>query len=94
MLDTPEFLFRFDAGVCIPSRNVYISNKQDITQSLMEHYLIHIAKAELDQLKGGMALLGVHNLMIENCDLFGSLLIASGKTPLSPSSLLKMFTIN
>jgi len=44
-------------------------------------------------LKAGLALLGVHNLMMENRCLFKPLLVASGKPAFSSKSLLEMFSI-
>jgi len=83
LLDSLEMSIRFDAGVCMPASSVNISQREEIVQSLIKHYVFHVAKAELDQLKAGLSLLGVHNLMMENRCLFKPLLVASGKPAFS-----------
>ena len=93
-MDSPDCAYRFDAGVCMPSSCVDVSQKNEIVQSRIKHYFYHVAKAELDQLKSGLDLLGVHSLMLVNRKLFKPLLVASGKTALSCDSLLKLFTVS
>ena len=92
-LDSQEFSFRFDAGLCMPSSSITIEQKDEIARSLVTHFVVHTCKAELDQLKEGLVELDVLSLFVRHRESFRSLLVASGRSSLSPQALLDLFEV-
>lgn len=92
-MDSEEFLFRFDAGVSMPSSSIAIDNKEDVALSLAKHYLIYTCKAELDQLKEGLSRMGVIDLVNRYPLLMKPLFLSSGKPKLTPTALLNLFQV-
>ena len=46
LLDSPEFLFRFECVFVVPSISLTVADKDDVIRSLRLHYLIYANKAE------------------------------------------------
>lgn len=91
VLDSDSCQFRFDAGVCMPSRSVLFQQRDVIVQDLVMHYLVHSCKSELDQLKQGCSELGVLSLLRTHPNLFRPLLMVAGKPRLTARNVAKMF---
>ena len=92
-LDSTEYQFRFDAGVCVPAQSVTFEQKSVIVQSLIKHYLVHVCKSELEQFKQGCSELGVLDLFCSYPVLFRPLLIAGGKPKLTAKEIASMFQV-
>ena len=93
LVDKDEYAFRFDAGMSSTSSLITISDKESIATSLGMHYVIFHAKAEIDQLKEGLRLLGVLDILLHNTDVMLPLFRAEC-IPLTATTLLGLFTIN
>ena len=93
LLDSDDFQFRFDAGVTVPSSSLTVEQIDDITHSLMMHYLVFSCKAELDQLKQGLAELEVLKLLHNHPALFKPLFVACGKPKLTADSVAATFNV-
>lgn len=92
-LDSPEYQFRFDAGVCVPAKSVTLEQKSVIVQSLIMHFLMHICKSELEQFKQGCSELGVLDLFCSYPVLFKPLLTSIGKPKLTAKDISSMFKV-
>lgn len=73
MLDSDEFEFRFDCGVCQPTTSFTLADKESIISSIALHYTIYSCKGELDELKLGLSSLNFLDLLKQN-DCIRSLL--------------------
>lgn len=73
MLDSDEFEFRFDCGVCQPSSSLKSSDKESIISSIALHHIIYSSKGELDEVKMGLSTLNFLELL-QNNDSMRSLL--------------------
>ena len=93
VLDSEEFQFRFDAGLAVPSSSLEIGQISDIVHSLVMHYLVFSCKAELDQLKQGLAELGVLQVMHTHPALFKPLFLAEGRPKLTADSIADTFHV-
>ena len=92
-MDTPELSFRFDAGVCMPSSTVNINKKSDIIQALLTHYFVHVIRSELEQLKNGLSMLGVLDLLHSHPSLLKPLFLAGGKPHMTCDHIIKLFCV-
>ena len=59
-----------ECGYCKPSSAVDLEDKEGIVKAISLHFLIFKAKAELDQLKDGLQILGVASAMQAMPDTF------------------------
>ena len=66
LLDSDEFLFCFDCGVCQPSTSLTLKDKEAIISSIAMHCCIYSCKVELDEIKRGLSSLGFLELMSQN----------------------------
>ena len=66
MLDSDEFEFRFDCGICQPSSSFTLRNKEEIISSISLHYVTLSCKGELDELKVGLSALKFLDLLKQN----------------------------
>lgn len=92
-MDLDEYQFRYDAGVCIPSHSAQLDQKDIIVQSLIKHYLVHVCKSELDELKSGCSELGMLALFHTHPTLFRPLLTISGKPKLTAKLVVATFEV-
>ena len=63
MLDSPEFEFRFDAGVTQATYGMKLEDKENVISALCRHFTIYTSIAELDQLLQGLQTLQFRTLM-------------------------------
>ena len=93
LIDSDDFLFRFDAGVTVPSSSLAIEQRDDIIRSLVMHYLVFSCKAELDQLKQGLSELEILKLLHTYPALFKPLFVVCGKPKLTADLLAATFQV-
>ena len=91
-MDDKEYAFRFDAGVSSLSNTVSINDKESIATSLAMHFVLYVSKAELDELKEGMSLLGVLELLQNNMVVMRTLFTPQN-CPLTASTMFDLFQI-
>ena len=84
-MDTPELSFRFDA--------VDINKKSDIIQALLTHYFVHMIRSELEQLKNGLSMLGVLDLLHSHPSLLKPLFLAGDKPHMTCDHIIKLFCV-
>ncbi len=65
LLNSEQFSFRFDCGVCQPASSININDKQHLVSSIALHYCIYACKAELDEIRRGLVSLGFVGLMTQ-----------------------------
>ena len=63
LLNSDEYLFQFDCSVSQPATSFLIQNKGNIISSIVMPYYIYSCKAEFDQLRQGLLVLGFTGLM-------------------------------
>ena len=89
MLDSEEFEFRFECGVCQPSASLALSDRENIIFSIVLHYVIYSCKGELDQLRLGLSAVNFLDVLRDN-DSVRSLL-EGRQSHLTPQSLQDLF---
>ncbi len=62
LLNSEQFSFRFDCGVCQPASSIKLIDKQHLISSIALHYCIY---AELDEIRRGLDSLGFVGLMTQ-----------------------------
>jgi hypothetical protein len=75
MLDSDEFVFRFEVGVIDAAAKLGLEDCRRIVSTISKYYTIVQAKAQLDQMVEGLNVLGVHDLMKLNPHAFRKLMI-------------------
>lgn len=55
MLNTDEFNFRFDVGICKAAHKVRLDDREVFVSSMALHYGVLVVKAELDQILCGLS---------------------------------------
>ena len=63
LLDSPEFEFRFDSGICQPSQSLALSDRDAIVSSITMHHTIYSCRSELDEFTEGLSVLNFLDLM-------------------------------
>ena len=63
LLDSQEYNFRFQCGICEPAASVTLEEKQRIVDAFCLHYCIFSTVAELEQLKQGLLVQKFSTLM-------------------------------
>ena len=63
LLDSQEYDFRFQCGICEPAASVTLEDKQRIVEAFCLHYCVFSTVAELEQLKQGLQLQKFSTLM-------------------------------
>ena len=74
MLDSEPFAFRFEVGVTDVSNRLQLHDRQRIVNSIMKYFTVVRSKAQVDQLREGLAVMGVGDLMTSNASMFRKLL--------------------
>ena len=93
ILDSEEFAFRFDVGVATPSHRVKLGDRTHIIRSLAAHFTIYSVKAELDQLREGLSVMGVLQLLKENAPVMCPLLLSQKPRNLTAEYMIQIFDI-
>ena len=93
LLDSDDFTFRFDAGVCMPSSSVTLKNKGEVAKSIAMHFTVLAIKAELDQLKKGLQCLRFLEVMHSYPTLLKPLFLNSGKPSITADYILQLFHV-
>ena len=86
-------VYRFDCGICQPTDRIEEENRQDIISSMCLHYVILLAKAELDQLVDGLKSLDVLDILQKNPTTARQLLIHMPK-PIDADQMYNLFVPN
>ena len=76
-----------EAGYVKPITSINLSNRVDVTNAIKLHYGLLRCKAELDQLSGGLSIMGVGEAMKMNSDLFSPLFTSSEMTKLTAGTM-------
>ena len=84
LMDAADLLV--DCGFIKPLMSVNLTDRPGIIKAITLHYTIFRAKAELDQLRGGLNTLGVADAMHSYSDLFQPLFTSVGPTKLTPGA--------
>ena len=71
-MDSPDFDFRFDSGICHPSKSLSLGDRKTIVSCIVLHQTIYGCKAELDEFKLGLSAVNFLEL-IEKNDVLRSL---------------------
>lgn len=66
LLDSPEFEFRFDCGICQPSQSLALTDRDTIVSSIALHHTIYSCRSELDEFTVGLSALNFQNFMRQN----------------------------
>lgn len=70
-MDSPDFSFRFDCGVCMPSSSVSVDDKESIVRCIsMHHTILYSQKAELDAIKEGFQVQAIYCSFAYNSNCF------------------------
>lgn len=94
LLDSPDFLFRFDCGCPMASSSLTLDDRGSLIKSIAMHFIIYSQKAELDDIKHGLDdVLNFGDLIRSHPTLFKPLFVASGRTVLHADSFLTLFEI-
>lgn len=109
LIDSPEFLFRFDCGLCMPSSSISMDDRESIVRCIAMHHVIYSQKAELDQIREGFQVQANHQPFAHEFKLFWAirlfsliscsrilkpLFVEAGRVKLTCSSVLELFFIN
>lgn len=92
LLDSDDFIFRFNFGCGVPSSAVSIDDKERLLQCIAMHLTIYSQKAELDQIREGFKVLNFEEIVKLHPYLLKPLFI-SGRPNLTANDLL-MFKVN
>lgn len=65
-MDSPEFEFRFDSGICQPSQSLALTDRDTIVSCITLHHTIYSCRSELDQFTEGLCALDFLDLMRQN----------------------------
>jgi len=90
LLDSEEYNFRYECGVCQPSQMMKLSQRDDIVNALAMHTIYSI-KAELDQIVCGLDFYGLSELAKNNPEAFRPLLVYYKPLKLSADAIYDMF---
>ena len=93
LLDSDDFTFPFDAGVCMPSSSVTLKNKREVAKSIAMHFAVFAIKAELDQLKKGLQCLRLLEVMHTYPTLLKPLFLNSGEPSITADYILQLFHV-
>ena len=94
LLDSPEFLFRFECGCPMASSSLTIDDRYTLVKSIALHFVVYAQKAELDDIKRGLDyVLDFGKLTGTYPMLFRPLFFMSGYTKLRADSFLSLFEI-
>ena len=74
LLDSDEFIFRFEVGIMEATAKLGLDDCKRIVSSISKYYTIVQVKAQLDQIVDGLNALGVHDLMKQNPNAFRKLI--------------------
>ena len=66
LLDSDEYAFRFEIGVCDVSSEVKLSDRDRIVLSLANYFTVVVVKAYIDQIVDGLKVLGISELIKAN----------------------------
>ena len=69
MLDSDEFQFRYDCGICKASSLITYADKPKVVEKMCLHYTILVSLAELEQLRRGLCFMKFNLLMESQRDL-------------------------
>ncbi len=108
LIDSPEFLFRFDCGLCMPSSSISMDDRESIVRCIAMHHVIYSQKAELDQIREGFQVQANHQPFAHEFKLFWAirlfsliscsrilkpLFVEAGRVKLTCSSVLEFFLL-
>ena len=91
VLESEEMSCRFSVGISRPSHLYKLSDRDDIVQSMANHFSISSVKAELDQLTEGLKVLDVLNLFREYPNSMRPLLLYSKPIRLTSDYIIDIF---
>ena len=95
LLDSPDFLFRFECGCPMPTASITIDDCDTLVKSISLHFIVYSQKAELDDIKRGLDfVLEFGQLTRAHPMLFKPLFVASGQPTLRADSFLSLFEID
>ena len=66
LLDSPEFKFGFDSGICQPSQSLAHIDRDTIVSCITLHHTIYSCRSELDQFAEGLCALDFLDMMSLN----------------------------
>lgn len=90
LLESEEFDFRFEVGICDLTSNLQLTARDRIVQSLATHYTVVRVKAQLDQMIEGLHTLGIYEVLKANPHMMQELFLSQPKT-ISSDFMLDMF---
>ena len=91
LLDSPEFLFRFECGCPMASSSLTIDDRDTLVAL---HFVVYAHNAELDDIKHGLDyVLDFGKVTGTYLMLFKTLFLMSGYTKLRPDSFPSLFEI-
>ena len=82
-----------DSGYTLPMKGITMDNKDGLIRSIMLHATVLKNKAVLDQLKSGLASLGILNAIKENSSSFESFFVGGKNTPLTAGTCIATYCI-
>ena len=74
LLDSEEFMFRFEVGIMDATAKLSLDDRKWIVSLVSKYYTIVLPKAQIDQIIEGLGVLGMHELMKQNPNAFHKLL--------------------
>ena len=94
LMNSPEFAFRFECGYPKPTTCITIDDRDSIARYLAMHHVVYSQKAELDQIKLGLEVLHVIELVNKYPTLMKPFFVSTGRAELTTEMMLSLFTVN
>ena len=91
LLDSEEFMFRFEVGIMDATAKLSLDDRKWIVSLVSKYYTIVLPKAQIDQIIEGLGVLGMHELMKQNPNAFHKLL-CEPRVLLNADYILTTFT--
>ena len=91
LLDSDEYAFRFEIGVCDVSSAVKLSDRDRIVLSLANYFTVVVVKAYIDQIVDGLKVLGISELIKANPRTMHKLFVTQ-PVSLTSDYMLNLFT--
>ena len=89
-MDSEEYNFRYECGICQPSQMIKFNQREEIVSALAMHTIYSI-KAELDQIISGLDGYGLGKLAQDNPEAFRPLLVYYKPLKLSADAVYEVF---